>query len=124
MEEEIKVPKRNYFEMDTTFYRSICNYISSTAKFFKGVSKLLVYIHARKRERERERERDLPLRFSSGRTYFETGPRESSFSMLSLMSSTYSCSFFITSFTLKQSIRKLEFKIHKLALLIPFKKIT
>lgn len=42
----------------------------------------------------------LPHSFSSASTYFETGPLVSNFSMWLLMSSTYSCSFSITSLTL------------------------
>ena len=43
----------------------------------------------------------LPLRFSSGSTYFETGPLVPSFSMFSFMSSTWFCSLLITSSTLQ-----------------------
>lgn len=42
----------------------------------------------------------LPLKFSSGRTYFETGPRMPNFSMLAFISSTYSSNFLTTSVTL------------------------
>ena len=44
---------------------------------------------------------DLPLRFSSGKTYLETGPRVSSFSMFVFRSLTYASSFLITSVTLE-----------------------